>query len=94
MLQNRVIPVLSFRDVGSGIIKTQNFKNPTYLGDVLNAVKIFNEKEVDELVILDIYATKQKREPNFERIKMVATECFISFLWWLNQNTKSHRKSF
>ena len=77
MLQNRVIPVLSFKDEGTGIIKTQKFKNPTYLGDILNAVKIFNEKEVDELVILDIFATKQNREPNFERIKMVATECFM-----------------
>ena len=90
MLQNRVIPVLSFRDEGSGIIKTQNFKNPTYLGDVLNAVKIFNEKEVDELVILDIYATKQKREPNFERIKMVATECFMPLSYGGGIKTLNH----
>ena len=76
-MQIRVIQVLSFKDDGQGIFKTRKFTNPTYLGDVLNAVKIFNEKEVDELVILDIYATKQKREPNFERIKMVATECFM-----------------
>ncbi|MDC0463873.1 AglZ/HisF2 family acetamidino modification protein [Flavobacteriaceae bacterium] len=90
MLQTRVIPVLSFKDDGSGIIKTQKFKNPTYLGDVLNAVKIFNEKEVDELVILDIYATKQNREPNFERIKMVATECFMPLSYGGGITTLNH----
>ena len=90
MLQTRVIPVLSFKDDGTGIIKTQKFKNPTYLGDVLNAVKIFNEKEVDELIILDIYATKQNREPNFERIKMVATECFMPLSYGGGITTLNH----
>ena len=90
MLQTRVIPVLSFKDDGSGIIKTQKFKNPTYLGEILNAVKIFNEKEVDELVILDIYATKQNREPNFERIKMVATECFMPLSYGGGIRTLGH----
>jgi len=90
MLQNRVIPVLSFKDEGTGIIKTQKFKNPTYLGDILNAVKIFNEKEVDELVILDIFATKQNREPNFERIKMVATECFMPLSYGGGIKTLNH----
>ena len=90
MLQNRVIPVLSFKDDGTGIIKTQKFKNPTYLGDVLNAVRIFNEKEVDEIVILDIYATKQNREPNFERIKMVATECFMPLSYGGGISTLNH----
>ena len=90
MLQIRVIPVLSFKDEGTGIIKTQKFKNPTYLGDILNAVKIFNEKEVDELVILDIFATKQNREPNFERIKMVATECFMPLSYGGGIKTLNH----
>jgi len=90
MLQNRVIPVLSFKDEGTGIIKTKKFKNPTYLGEVLNAVKIFNEKEVDELVILDIFATKDSREPNFERIKMVATECFMPLSYGGGIRTLGH----
>ena len=90
MLQNRVIPVLSLKDSGTGCIKTQNFKNPIYLGDILNAVKIFNEKEVDELVILDIFATKQNREPNFERIKMIATECFMPLSYGGGIKTLNH----
>lgn len=75
MLKTRIIPVLSLK--GSGIIKTNKFKAQTYLGDPLNAVKIFNEKEVDELVILDIFATKENRDPNYSRIKDIATECFM-----------------
>lgn len=75
MLKTRVIPVLSLK--GSGIIKTHKFKSQTYLGDPLNAVKIFNEKEVDELVILDIFASKENREPNYQKIKNIATECFM-----------------
>ena len=77
MLKTRIIPVLTLKGAGTGIIKTRKFKKQTYLGDVLNAVRIFNEKEVDELVILDIFATKEKREPNYERIKDIATECFM-----------------
>lgn len=75
MLLPRAIPVLTLK--GSGLIKTVKFKSQTYLGDPLNAVKILNEKEVDELVILDIFATKEKREPNYARIKAIATECFM-----------------
>ena len=90
MLQNRVIPVLSFKNEGTGLVKTHKFNNQTYLGDVLNAVRIFNEKEVDELVILDIYATKQNREPNFERIKMIATECFMPLAYGGGIKTLKH----
>ena len=58
MLNSRISPVLLI-DNGE-LYKTINFKNPTYVGDPLNTVKIFNEKEVDELIILDIAATKKK----------------------------------
>jgi cyclase len=75
MLSSRVIPVLSLK--ANGLIKTINFNNPVYLGDCLNVVRIFNEKEVDELVILDIYATIENREPNYNKIKEIATECFM-----------------
>ncbi len=75
MYQSRVIPCLLLK--GHGLVKTCKFKNPVYVGDPIIAVRIFNEKEVDELVILDIEASLQKREPNFELIAEIAGECFI-----------------
>jgi len=58
-------------------VKGQQFKNHKYVGDPINAVKIFNEKEVDELIFLDIAATKNKQEPNFELIADIASEAFM-----------------
>lgn len=75
MLQTRVIPVLLLEN--KGLVKTKNFKDAKYVGDPLNAIKIFNEKEVDELIFLDIEASKQKKEPNYELIKNFASECFM-----------------
>ena len=75
MLRTRVIPVLLLKD--SGLVKTIKFKNPKYVGDPINAVKIFNEKEVDELVFLDINASKNNEEPNFEIVKNIASEAFM-----------------
>lgn len=72
MLRPRIIPCLLVRD--KGLVKTVQFKDGKYVGDPLNAVKIFNEKEVDELIILDIDATTHGREPDFELIKNVANE--------------------
>jgi len=74
-IRNRVIPVLLLQD--NALVKTVRFKDPKYIGDPMNAVKIFNEKEVDELVFLDISATKANREPDYELIKNLATECFM-----------------
>ncbi|MCG6533285.1 MAG: AglZ/HisF2 family acetamidino modification protein [Syntrophales bacterium LBB04] len=71
----RVIPCLLLR--GSGLVKTIRFKDPTYLGDPRNTIKIFNEKGVDELVFLDITATIEKRGPNFELISEITSECFM-----------------
>lgn len=71
----RVIPVLLL-DKG-GIYKTVKFKNPVYIGDPLNAVKIFNDKEVDELIFLDINASGQKREPDYDYLASIAGECFM-----------------
>lgn len=62
---------------GTGLVKTIKFKNPVYLGDPINAVKIFNDKEVDELVFLDIDASKLNAPPNFELLKNVTDECFM-----------------
>ncbi|MES2618310.1 MAG: AglZ/HisF2 family acetamidino modification protein [Bacteroidota bacterium] len=75
MLQSRTIPCLLLKE--EGLYKTVQFKHPVYVGDPINAVKIFNEKEVDELMILDITATRQKREPNYELLKQIASECFM-----------------
>jgi len=72
MLRPRIIPCLLIKD--KGLVKTVQFGDGKYVGDPLNAVKIFNEKEVDELMILDIDATIQKRGPAFELIKNIAIE--------------------
>jgi cyclase len=71
----RIIPCLLLR--GHGLVKTRKFKDPVYLGDPVNAVRIFNDKEVDELVLLDIDASKEGREPNYEVIAEIAGECFM-----------------
>lgn len=71
----RIIPTLLLDD--GNLVKTKNFKNPRYLGDPINAIKIFNEKSVDELCILDISATRNKREPNYELLENMASESFM-----------------
>jgi imidazole glycerol-phosphate synthase subunit HisF len=73
MLRPRIIPCLLIHQ--NGLVKTVKFKDPKYVGDPLNAVRIFNEKEVDELMVIDIDATAQGTAPDFERIKNLATEC-------------------
>jgi len=75
MLRTRVIPVLLLYN--GGLYKTIQFKNPRYIGDPINAVRIFNEKEVDELVLYDISASEQKKSPDFDLIEEIATECFM-----------------
>jgi len=75
MLRARVIPVLLLKD--GGLVKTVRFKRPTYLGDPINIVKIFNDKEVDELILLDITATLEGRRPPLEFLAQVTTECFM-----------------
>ena len=74
-IRPRVIPVLLL-DEGR-LIKTKKFKYDNYIGDPLNAVKVFNEMGADELIILDISATKNKRSPNFQLIENLANECFM-----------------
>lgn len=62
---------------GSGLTKTKRFNNRRYVGDVINAVRIFNEKEVDELLVLDIDATVEGRGPQMAVIEQIAEECFM-----------------
>lgn len=71
----RIIPVLLMDD--RDLIKTVKFKDRTYLGDPVNAVKIFNRKGIDELAVLDIGATRNNREPDFEILKDIASEAFM-----------------
>lgn len=75
MLRARLIPCLLLQD--QGLVKTVRFQNPTYVGDPINAVKLFNDLEVDELVLLDVSATRQRREPAFDRIQEIVSEAFM-----------------
>lgn len=75
MLKNRVIPSLLIND--GGLVKTRQFKSPKYVGDPINAIRIFNEKEVDEIVVLDIAASRMHREPDYALIEQFAGECFM-----------------
>ena len=75
MLESRIIPCLLVRN--RGLVKTTKFKNSRYVGDPINVVKIFNDKEVDELIILDISAARERSDPDFDYIVKVVSECFM-----------------
>lgn len=75
MILQRVIPVLLLKN--KGLVKSIKFSKSKYVGDPINAIKIFNDKEVDELVFLDINASKENREPDFEFLESIASECFM-----------------
>lgn len=70
-----MIPILLLKD--DGLVKTVKFKNPTYVGDPINAARIFNDSEVDELIILDISEKTQTQGPAFEKLEQLASECFM-----------------
>ena len=72
MLRPRIIPSLLLHD--KGLVKTVNFKSPKYVGDPINAVRIFNEKEVDELAFFDIDATVLNKEPDYTLIEKLANQ--------------------
>ena len=88
MLRARIIPCLLVHN--KGLIKTIKFKDGKYVGDPINAVRIFNEKEVDELMVLDIDATVNNVEPNFEMIKNIAVECRMPFCYGGGVKTVEH----
>src|SRR5437667_5888858 len=73
MLRPRITPCLLIKN--GGLVKTIKFGNPKYVGDPINAVKIFNEKEVDEIIVVDIDASVQRKEPDYALIKNLAAEC-------------------
>lgn len=77
MLEPRIIPCLLLK--GKGLVKGAQFKNHRYVGDPINAVQIFNSKEVDEIIFLDIEATKNGRIPDPEFIQKIADQCLVPF---------------
>jgi len=77
MHQIRVIPCLLLKN--KGLVKTINFRDPTYVGDPINAVRIFNDKEADELLFIDIEASRKKRGPDFDFISTITREAFMPF---------------
>ncbi|WP_242134052.1 AglZ/HisF2 family acetamidino modification protein [Aestuariivivens marinum] len=90
MLRSRIIPCLLVRN--KGLVKTVQFKDSKYVGDPINAVKIFNEKEVDELIVLDIDATKEGREPDFKMIQNLANESRMPLCYGGGVKTVEHAK--
>lgn len=75
MLRTRVMPCLLLG--GKGLVKTCKFKNPIYVGDPINAVRIFNQKEVDELILFDILASRNNQTIQFDLIEQITSECFM-----------------
>lgn len=75
MIVPRIIPAMLLR--GAGLVKTVRFEKPVYLGDPVNVIRIFNDKEVDEVALLDIDASREGRAPNTRLIAEVASECFM-----------------
>lgn len=88
MKSARLIPCLLLRN--NGLVKTVKFKESTYLGDPINTIRIFNEKEVDELIFLDIDATKLGKEPPYDLINKIAGECFMPFAYGGGINSLHH----
>lgn len=75
MLIARVMPCLLLRN--AALVKTVQFKNASYVGDPINAIRIYNEKEVDELIFLDITATVENKRPSLKLLSEIASECFM-----------------
>jgi len=91
MLKPRVIPCLLIKN--KGLVKTTKFSDPKYVGDPINAVKIFNEKGADELMVIDIDATKEGREPDYQMIKNLAAECRMPLCYGGGVKTIDHFKT-
>ncbi len=88
MMRARIIPILLLAD--GGLVKTVRFDKRRYVGDPINAVRIFNEKEVDELVLLDIDATAERRPPNFAHVEEILSEAFMPVGYGGGVNCMAH----
>ncbi len=91
MLRTRIIPALLLRD--ESLVKTIRFRNFTYVGDPCNTVRIFNELEVDELLFLDITATRERRSPNLKLLAGIANECFMPLSYGGGIRSLGHAKA-
>ena len=91
MSEARIIPHLTLHD--RKLVKTLKFRNETYIGDPVNAVKIFNDKEVDEIIITDIWATRNSMDPNFGLIEQIASECFCPMTYGGGVSSLAHAKT-
>ena len=89
-MRQRLIPILLIRD--GALMKSTRFHSWKYVGDPLNTAKIFNAKDTDELVILDVDATRQGREPNYELLKSLAAECFLPLAYGGGINSEASAK--
>jgi cyclase len=88
MLRARVTPCLLVQD--GGLVKTTKFQDAKYIGDPINAVRIFNEKKADELIVLDIHASANNAEPDYKMIKHLAKECRMPLCYGGGIKTLSH----
>jgi cyclase len=88
VIRARIIPILLLG--GGGLVKTVKFGKRRYVGDPINAVRIFNDKEVDELVLLDIDATAERRPPNFEHVEEILSEAFMPVGYGGGVNSMAH----
>lgn len=79
MLRKRIIPILQLKN--DELIKSTKFKNHQYVGDPVNAVRIFNEIKVDEIILLDVFRSKNNSELNYEIVKDIADECRMPFTY-------------
>ena len=78
-VKKRIIPILQLND--DELIKSTKFKNHQYVGDPINAVRIFNEIKVDEIILIDVFKSKNKLDLNYEIIKDIADECRMPFTY-------------
>ena len=88
MIPVRVIPCLLLKN--RGLVKTVKFADPKYVGDPINAVKIFNDKQADELIFVDIGATPRQSDPPFELLSEISSECFMPFAYAGGVRTMAH----
>jgi cyclase len=91
MLRPRIIPCLLIKN--GELVKTQSFLNPTYVGDPINTVRIFNEKQCDELILFDIDASVSSRTPNFELIKVLASQCSMPLCYGGGVTSVEHART-
>ena len=84
MLQKRIIPLLQIQN--DCLVKSKNFKNFTYIGDPINSIRIFNDKFVNEILLVDVNCTISKNKINYDLIRDIASECLhTTWLWrWSN----------